>query len=186
MRILAVLVLTCLAAGLAAAPAAACSCVARDDAALFASATAVFVGEVVDRDQGFTSVAPVTLTFRVTEVFKGDVPRTQEVLTSANSAGCGLGELQPGTRPHLVFATPDGDPAPARGQLAANLCGGTRTQATGELGPGLAEPRPPLDDPPPAPEPPAGPGAAPWLTALLLAAAGAGLAIALRRRPTGR
>lgn len=206
MRLFAALVTTSLAAVLLVAvtarPAAACSCEELDDAALFADAAAVFVGEVVARSDPRagelerSSMDPVTLTFQVAEVFKGDVHRTQQVDTVLDGASCGLGYLEPGSQPWLVFATapaadidptadldPIADPEPpatatrAPGRLGIHLCGGTRTLTGGPLAPELAEARPPLNDPTPAPS------AARWLTAAALLALTGGLTVVYRRRP---
>ncbi len=188
-RLLAVLALAglVLTVGLA-QPASACSCAETDDAELFAQADAVFVGSVIDvaaaRPAGpiWSSGDPVIWTFQVREVHKGEVVRTQEVVSAASSASCGLELPRRGT--YLVFADAasfDHEPA----QLTANLCGGTR-EAGVALAEGLGSARPPNPDPVPIAPAPAVSVRSPW-SPPLAAVAGAialgilGLAVATRR-----
>ena len=127
-------------------PAGACSCVAYDDARALAAADAAFVGTVasVDRPQQLSSsLDPVTWKFDVEGVFKGDVAAHQEIVSASSSASCGI-ELDVGAR-YLVFgrlgdasSVPKGQP----GQLAANLCGGTRPAERGENPAGFPAARP--------------------------------------------
>ena len=132
----------------AAGPAGACSCIGLGDAEAFARADAVFVGKVSGYEAGDPPVpqpGPARWTFKVRDVYKGKVTRTQEVVSAADGASCGL-EIQ--TRGvFLVFATtsrtlPSG-PRPAAGQLYATLCGGTRALSEGALEPGLGRAHPP-------------------------------------------
>jgi hypothetical protein len=112
-----------LAAGPAARPAHACSCAATTEAEAFARADVVFRGEVVGHDPGDpSSTATPTWTFAVSEVYKGEVAATQEVVS--DSWSCGLEIPERGV--FLVFARDDGP-------LRADLCGGTRSIAAGPL-----------------------------------------------------
>lgn len=159
-------------------PAGACSCAVSSDEELFAWAGAAFIGRVVGVEEGERiETAPardaLVWTFAVSEVYKGEVRRTQQVVSPADSAGCGLSLLP--DRSYLVFT--DGDPAPwgtgsTTGQLTASLCDGTRSGSDGSLSSAIASPRAPLADaepstPAPEPPPPARPGAATRFPVLL-------------------
>jgi hypothetical protein len=121
--------------GWTAAPAAACSCTGADDQESYDQADAVFVGEVTSSPsiptQGtWSSADPGVWTFRVSEVYKGDVAADQRVVSVLSGASCGL-EL-PTEGKVVVFA--DSEPAgaplqqPVEGaQLYAYLCGGSRS-----------------------------------------------------------
>ena len=79
---------------------------------------------------------PVTYSFAVSRVYKGDVATNQPIDSVVSGASCGL-ELD-GTGPFLVFASADED---GRRALKANLCGGTRPLGSGpdpSLGAGYA------------------------------------------------
>src|SRR4029077_261876 len=131
----------------------ACSCGGASDARAFADADAVFAGKLVHyepppQQRVMSSADPAVWTFRVREVYKGKVTRTQEVVSPVSGATCGLEIPRAGT--FLVFglrAVPAGSvnlwPGPAKGQLFAHLCGGTRDVSAGPLEPGLADPHPP-------------------------------------------
>lgn len=124
-------------AGPAAPPAHACSCMSSTDAEAFARSDAVFRGEVVDyrpppgRDV-MSGSDPATWTFAVSAVYKGDVTASQEIVSPASSASCGL-EI-PGQGEILVFANRDPGLVPvAVNQYVTGLCDGTRPMAAGPL-----------------------------------------------------
>lgn len=129
-------------------PAGACSCVGFSDADAFARADAVFVGTVVGYEppaQPGSSADPALWTFEVRQVYKGEVTRTQQVVSEVSGASCGL-EI-PRSGEFLVFAdtrTSGPSPVPAAGQFYAGLCGGTRALSKGVLEPGLASPHAPV------------------------------------------
>jgi len=113
-------------------PAGACSCAARSEGDAFAAADVVFRGDVVGHEgpEGgdvVSSAAPVTWTFRVREVLRGEATATQPVLSEWAGMSCGL-ELSLDARDVYVFATYEGSRAvpTGRGELYAGLCGGTR------------------------------------------------------------
>ncbi len=105
---------------------------AETDAGYAARADAVFVGELVSRDvrdPWFSSVDHAVLTFDVTAVYQGEVFERQQVVTSPSGNTCGL-ELS-GSGPFLLFSRNPENPfahdVVARGgQLVADLCGGSR------------------------------------------------------------
>jgi hypothetical protein len=115
-------------------PAAACSCARGDDRSGFAHSDAVFVGELQDydaREPMVSSADPAVWTFRVREVYKGDVARIQPVVSEISGASCGLEIAKRGE--FLVFASTRGPNAPAwvgPDELYAGLCGGTRPATT--------------------------------------------------------
>jgi hypothetical protein len=129
-------------------PAGACSCVGLSDADALEHADAAFVGKVTDYSSAGRpgSASDRALwTFKVRDVYKGTVTRTQQVVSYSSGASCGLEIQERGV--FLVFATtnrtlPTG-PAPKPGQLYATLCGGTRAASEGLLEPDLAKPHPP-------------------------------------------
>ncbi|MPZ01095.1 MAG: hypothetical protein GEU97_24645 [Actinophytocola sp.] len=93
------------------------------DAEYVDNADVVFAGALLDREEPpageiVSSGDLVTLTFAVSEVYKGQVGTTAQVRTAISGASCGL-ELD-GEGPFLVF-TQFGDDG-----LTASLCGGTR------------------------------------------------------------
>lgn len=109
--------------------ASACSCAMQSDAEQAGRAQAVFAGTLVGTDKPkriTSSIDPVTYTFAVSKVFKGDVATEQPIRSVVDGASCGL-ELD-GTGPFLVFA--EADPKNPS-TLRANLCGGTRPLGTG-------------------------------------------------------
>ncbi len=131
-----------------ATPAHACSCLASTDADAFARADAVFVGRLIGYEvprRPTSSLAPAVWKFKVRDVYKGKVLRKQEVVSAVSGASCGLEIPERGT--FLVFANTASsnriEPRPAKGQLQANLCGGTRAFGGGVLDPSLGEPHAP-------------------------------------------
>lgn len=123
-------------------PAGACSCVQLRDTGALAQSDAVFTGRLVDvrrPPEVHTSLDPATWVFSVDRVYKGVVTKRQEIVTAISGASCGLETTGQGRL--LVFAVGAGksgiSPAPARGQYAANLCGGTRSLADQPVPPGF-------------------------------------------------
>lgn len=109
--------------------ASACSCVGATDAESADRADAIFAGTLTGRTtpkQSGSSMDPVTYTFAVSRVYKGEVTTSQPVGSVVSGASCGL-ELD-GTGPFLVFANVGQDADPP---LEANLCGGTRPLGSG-------------------------------------------------------
>lgn len=100
----------------------------------------VFVGRLADyaappQRAVMSSADPATWTFEVSEVYKGEAARTQEVVSEVSGASCGL-EI-PHRGEFLVFAelehpmdSPTGQYV-GDGQLYAGLCGGTRSTGDG-------------------------------------------------------
>jgi len=113
----------------------ACSCTSSGtssgDREALDQADAVFVGEVVRYDppperEIMSTADPVTWTFAVTDVYKGDVTASQEVVSEAGGSSCGL-EI-PRRGKFLVFASRrSSDMDVGIGQYYAGLCGGTRS-----------------------------------------------------------
>lgn len=134
---------------ISAAPAAACSCMAVDDAGAFEAADVVFVGDLVDHqveqpDDPTTPPGIATWTFAVDEVFKGEALEEQEVVSAASGVSCGLELPQQQVRA-LVFARRDvGEMATGENQLVADLCGGTREGGAPAAFADLGEPPKPL------------------------------------------
>lgn len=127
---------------------AACSCVALTDEEAFASADAVFTGELVDvvtpPGDSFSSSDPERFVFEVDAVFKGAVFARQAVVTARDGASCGL-EIS-GRGPFVVFARtePDGITGGAvSGELYSNLCSGTRELAMRAIPAGFGAPTAP-------------------------------------------
>lgn len=123
-------------AGPGAQPAAACSCGATSDADKFEQSDAVFVGEVVGYEpppaDATSSTAPATWVFAVSEVYKGEVAASQEVVSEVSGASCGLEIPREGD--FLVFATEDGfQMSVGNDQYYAGLCGGTRSASAAPL-----------------------------------------------------
>lgn len=135
MRLIRAALVTAVAAGLTqlvavfgAAPALACSCAPMSDREYVASADVIFTGTLLNRDEPepgpdglMSSADPATLTFAVSEVYKGQVGPTAQVRTAMSGASCGL-EVE-GERPFLLF-TEFGEDG-----LTASLCGGTRDRS---------------------------------------------------------
>jgi hypothetical protein len=125
-----------------ATPAGACSCVQGSDSNALAQSDAVFTGRLVDvrrPPQVHSSLDPATWVFSVDRVYKGAVTKRQEIVTAVSGASCGLETTGQGRL--LVFAVgvrkSGVSPAPARGQYAANACGGTRPLANQPVPPGF-------------------------------------------------
>ena len=113
-----------------ASPASACSCAPTGDEAALADADAVFVGSLVSRTveggEMRTTGDTAVHSFDVRAVYKGEVRRDQEVVSTADGSSCGF--QAPLGVEVLVFGnetTPIG-PQPGSGQFAGNLCNGTR------------------------------------------------------------
>ena len=114
------------------------------------SSDAVFAGEVVDIDEPLpvtSSVDPVTVTFRVSEVWKGAERETLDLKTAVSDASCGY-PFDEGES-YLVFASE----AETRnvGGLEVALCGSTAPvskagAAFAALGPGAVPAGPPSDE----------------------------------------
>ena len=113
----------------------ACSCTSSGtssgDREALGRADAVFVGEVLRYDppperEVMSSADPATWTFAVTDVYKGDVTATQEVVSEVGGSSCGLEIPRRGT--FLVFASRLSSGMDLGiGQYYAGLCGGTRS-----------------------------------------------------------
>ncbi len=108
----------------------ACSCATTGDEGSFAAADAVFVGSLISRtvEGGLvrSSADPAVHRFEVRAVYKGEVRAEEEVVTAAEGASCGF-EV-PTDIAVLVFAdeATSSGPEPGAGQLAGDLCNGTR------------------------------------------------------------
>lgn len=173
---------------LSATSASACTCVAITDDEAFPASNVVFAGTVVEKREpegrpvpgdpevrAVSSADPATWVFAVERVYKGEVGDTQEVLSPAFGASCGLELGPPGTRA-LVFASRGDAPTylfsePVdRDAAHASLCGGSRRLARDEPAPlALAV------------------GGQPWSGPLLAAMCMLGLiavTVALRRSPS--
>jgi hypothetical protein len=107
-------------------PAFACSCAQAAKPQLALRAAVIFTGVPTrfvrsfgfsGRGCGIASADPVTFSFDVQSVYKGDVPRRVDVNTVVSGASCGY-EFQTG-KVYTVFASPRED------RLETNLCGGT-------------------------------------------------------------
>ena len=86
---------------------------------------AVFAGKVVDIEDpaiSLSSAAPMTVTFRVSEAWKGAEGETVQVRTEVSDAGCGYPFDEDGS--YLVFAS-EGELYDGEG-LEVGLCGSTR------------------------------------------------------------
>ena len=107
-------------------PAVACSCVPFTKAQLGENAAIVFTGVVTGASRPFPSFGPggctastadpVTFSFTVETVYKGDVRTSTAVTTAVAGPSCGY-EFVAGKR-YTVFATTTG------GRLETNLCRG--------------------------------------------------------------
>src|SRR5687768_11525966 len=100
---------------LGAGPAWACSCAAVTPEEHADSARVVFTG--VAREVKRTETQ-LTVRFRVTRVYKGEVDRRVKVVTASNSAACGC-SFKEDTQ-YTVFGTKRREPIPT------NLCSGTK------------------------------------------------------------
>jgi hypothetical protein len=102
----------------------ACSCASAPFAAQVERSDIVFTGRAVDGthapDHGpVSSLDPVTWTFHVDRVHKGDAEELQPVTSARSEASCGF-EFEPGTA-YVVLADAQPD-----GTLATGLCQGTQ------------------------------------------------------------
>ncbi|HYR94083.1 MAG TPA: hypothetical protein VEP48_07745 [Methylomirabilota bacterium] len=123
-------------------PALACSCVPFTKPQLIENAAVIFTGVVTGGSRQFSfgipcsvsSADPVTFSFDVETVYKGDVPKATAVTTVVGGASCGY-EFVSGRR-YTVFGTSAG------GKLETNLCRGNVEGAIDPseygLGPGHA------------------------------------------------
>jgi hypothetical protein len=125
------LVVVCLLAGAGvlatAAPACACSCALVTPEEAFANADAVFVGVVEEIDEPwrgmfYSSADPVTVTFAVSDVYKGAVPANARLVTERDGASCGY-EFAHGGR-YLVHVHVRTD-----GEWRTSLCSGNSVLA---------------------------------------------------------
>ena len=134
-RLLVVIALaTGLTVGLAASPAAACSCIEPDDEQSFEFADAVFTGEVIEiREDADAWVFFV----RVDDVFKGEVTEWQRLTSPLQSAECGIVLPMDTTVVVFGYASLEDD------HYSVGLCDPNRAiDATDALFPGV-EPYPP-------------------------------------------
>lgn len=150
--------------GLSATPAQACTCTTESEAEAFAWADVVFEGKVLSvvfppMDDQWSTADPVTWTFDVSEVYKGEAADIQEVVSALDSASCGV-DLSP-EETYVVFALEQDRALDLTdGQLSTHLCSGTRP-ARHEPVAVASQPSPPAAVPTPtgtlAPAPTAGP-----------------------------
>ncbi len=111
---------------------------------------AVFAGRVIDIDGppiSLSSAAPMTVTFRVSEAWKGAVGETAKVQTAVSDASCGYPFDE--NKSYLVFAS-EGTTYGERA-LEVILCSSTKPlsgseKALAALGPGSAPTGNPADD----------------------------------------
>ena len=102
----------------------ACSCIQQTKTQLVDNAALIFTGTATGTTQPFSftracyasSADPVTVSFEVETVYKGDVARRATVETVVSSASCGAA-FAVGRR-YTVFATVSG------GRVETNLCRG--------------------------------------------------------------
>lgn len=97
-----------------ATPAYACSCVGieRQLADPNSSIDAAFVGTVVDAPKAFSggsSARLVTWTFRVEEVYAGELPATVKVKSPVSGASCGFEGISVGSRLGVLLRRESGD-----------------------------------------------------------------------------
>ena len=152
------------------ATAQACSCALVKPQQQFQGSDAVFTGTVANRDVvGNPPGGIAVYTVDVDSVYKGRVLQSQQVVTSANSASCGVA-LPVGDRVVIFADSGQTFPVePRKDQLATRACSGSGTglHVTSEFGTGT----PPVGAPVPAaaPTPTAQTAATHWP---VLAAAG--------------
>ena len=127
----------------------ACRCIApRPDHKALKDATAVFTGTMVEAERGAEiGVDPVTWTFAVETVYKGDVEELQKVTSHTQGTACGL-IFKEETR-YVVFAHDGGKDPRSDSKLATNSCENTRRLSATEepdlqtaARPGAAQPSP--------------------------------------------
>ncbi|WP_154402556.1 hypothetical protein [Nocardioides speluncae] len=149
-------------------PAHACKCVASDIARDAQRADAVFTGTVVSVQKPPSGNSPegdgptgegnkadatgvITIQVEADRSWKGHVPTKAELSTAANSAACGIEDLE-ADKKYLFFAQSDG------AKLTINSCGGT-APLTAELGATISKLLGPGKDTAADEEPPAAPSA---------------------------
>jgi len=127
-----------------AAPACACSCRELTQEEALALADVVFAGTVTDVHSSatgpiYSSADPVTVTFEVDTVQKGDVPASVQVQTVVSEISCGY-EFRERSR-YLVYVHVD-----QAGQWTTGLCNGNRVLDPW-TGPRAGDPSPTGDQP---------------------------------------
>lgn len=168
----------------------ACSCTAFDPVAELARADAVFVGEAVEvrtAPPGDPMAAERRYIFDVQDVYKGDVPQVQSVVSAVDSSACGLPWDQAGAIA-VVFGSNTGAATMIPGELSASSCTTYPLGPTSilpEFGPARAplDAASPVGIPPPAP-PPGDEGAHlswEWIALGALVAVGAAVGVWPRR-----
>ena len=94
-------------------PAYACSCVGIErQLADPASIEAAFVGTVIDAPEPFnqgSSARLVTWTFRVEDVYRGELPATVQVKAAVSGVSCGFEGIAVGSRIGVLLRRDDGD-----------------------------------------------------------------------------
>ena len=124
--------LACSLVVVAATQALACSCVPpQPDRKAVKEAAAVFTGAVVEVEDGVEiGMDPVTWTFAVDTVYKGDVAERQQVTSHTQSAACGVVFKE--EKRYIVFAHDGDETYPSDVDLATNSCMNTRPVAASE------------------------------------------------------
>ena len=104
----------------------ACSCIPpRPDPKALKDAKAVFSGTVVDVEDGVEiGFDPVTWTFAVDTIYKGDVAERQQVTSHTQSAACGFVFKE--EQRYVVFAHDGEDDPRSDTELATSSCSNTR------------------------------------------------------------
>ena len=103
-------------------PAFACSCVPRDPGPMLENSDAAFIGQVVSyvdppMDGIWSSSDPVTYTFAVESVAKGDLSATVQVISAFSGASCGFeGGIRNGERAGILLRIGDD------GNYTSGLC----------------------------------------------------------------
>ena len=121
----------------------ACTCAPFSKQQAVENASVIFTGSVAGTVRGFpfglgctvSSTDPISVTFDVESVYKGDAPQRLTVATVVGGASCGY-EFASGKR-YTVFATGAGD------TLETNLCRGNVAGAIAPAEYGLGTGRPP-------------------------------------------
>ncbi|WP_447008965.1 hypothetical protein ACRAKJ_13915 [Saccharothrix sp. DSM 118769] len=114
--------------GVVVGTASACQCLPGGEPQRYARATHVFAGSVISKV--YESPSNLRYTFKVGDVYKGDVPDVVVVGTYGETSACGLVYLQVGDE-YLMFTTLRGD------SLRTGTCDGNRPAS---LGPPVTEP----------------------------------------------
>lgn len=122
----------------------ACSCMSLTKAQMVENASLIFTGTVTSAGSFrsfpvgagcYRTGDPVSVTFAVEAVYRGEAPRSVTLTTTSNQASCGY-EFVSGKR-YTVFASS------AAGQLETNLCRGNAEGAIAPAEYGLGAGRPP-------------------------------------------